>query len=1484
MVLVFFLFAPLPGRAADSTNDDFPGQRGHLSAEEEAHISTFWLASMAALRAVAEQPLAEDEPGWRAVAREMSRELLFDDRLLSIVSEPAVTHAILSQLGTLRCSVPSRFPGSIGLHPNANHSRLERSSALVQGSSRREMIKTAKRQLSHSVSLGWLRRLQGSCPPHSHFVTDGDHGGDCACDDGYAINSEGSACEPGIACPPHAHMSSANNGGYGCNCDDGYKSNIAGDACIDAVPTAPGETSALLAAIETNYELLAGWDNASDPCDGWEGIDCAGGHVTKIDFSCPTQGYGLQAICERRASLQIEIGPALSQLQFLTKLVLDKTHLTGNLPPFLWQLPELVLFSAAYTGLSGTLPSGISESPNLRVLIVEGTSVSGTIPPTLGSAPQMFGLILQKTALSGTLPLEIGQMRELQLFGVGSTKLSGTIPSEIGNVTSIDDLRIDSAKISGTLPASINNLSHATTIDLTANRISGTLPSSWSMAKLSILGLGHNPIEGTIPPSFRHLLALTELDLHLTAVTGTLPHELGELKMLKEVFLHETELSGTLPSSITGAAKLGLLLLQSTKLSGTLPSEFGSLNSLQRLEIGNSRISGSLPAEIGNNPQCFLTDLDVHSTLMTGSVPDLEGCKLLRFLDLGSCRFTALPESLPTTLTHCYLDHNPFNASAASLQTLLATMPALRSLEVGFTNVPVVLEPQKRTHFTSRLQAENIDGTRVATPQNCVVGHQCTFLLSLHDSENMPIRVGGRVQNLSLGLDGRRAPMRDEGNGSFSAAVPTEWVKSAGPRLFNFFHGQHEFKPEFDSGGSFAPGADCGSGSSDMLDRECTALRTVVFKPHICPDGSNTVPDSNGSACQCRSGFVPYINQTVHSHLRCHIVCQGMASIALSGSTCECTGNTYDTRVAGVVKCLTEWQSADDADPGEGRCRPCPDCASCQSGVLTLRSGWRLNTTSAEATEDLILRGAERVQFAFRCPHVAYDDSACPALRLFPRNVSMRSMLCLADHTGPLCSLCKDGFSLQIGDNVCVPCSLSLSSTIEQHFGVSIGLLFCILILSVCAIIGLIRLQGRLLQTIKAEVYITGKIVLGLLQVLALLKDVLSIVFPPNATRALNFASLVSIDVHTLIQLDCRGWSWYKKWTLNVLVVPLIVFGTAGIVMSRHKVCNRRSTRGIESTRLSINAEPEHQAASHTTQKKANAMFFAMLLLYPQVSNQILSALHCRQLGATLKILEVNYSVNCDESDYHVVRIVATLLMLAWPIGIPVGLLCILMRQKRTATAHWNAKQNSASTPVDDFETAETLAEYSYTHMTTTTTFCIVQSYRPQCFWYEPVDMLRKLCLSGLLQFFERGTAAQVVVGCVLAFCSFGMQQRLQPYLEPEANTLKALVEAQIFMAFLVSFVLRVLPREFAYEPFGPIFYGWLLLGSLACTLVAAIFLTIKMIRRRRKFRANLSRIIDDQFMHPDTNSIILSVVSPSPTTQLLHSDSEMQAESRLCP
>ena len=105
------------------------------------------------------------------------------------------------------------------------------------------------------------------------------------------------------------------------------------------------------------------------------------------------------------------------------------------------------------------------------------------------------------------------------------------------------------------------------------------------------------------------------------------------------------------------------------------------------------------------------------------------------------------------------------------------------------------------------------------------------------------------------------------------------------------------------------------------------------------------------------------------------------------------------------------------------------------------------------------------------------------------------------------------------------------------------------------------------------------------------------------------------------------------------------------------------------------------------------------------------------------------------------------------------------------------------------------------------------------------------------------GWAAQCFLGCLISFASFGVQQWLRPYREHESNVLKALVDTQLFLTFLISFILRVLPKINSGEPVGALFYGWLLLCSMIVLVACAIGLTLAQVWRRQRFKG---RLLDD--------------------------------------
>ena len=76
-----------------------------------------------------------------------------------------------------------------------------------------------------------------------------------------------------------------------------------------------------------------------------------------------------------------------------------------------------------------------------------------------------------------------------------------------------------------------------------------------------------------------------------------------------------------------------------------------------------------------------------------------------------------------------------------------------------------------------------------------------------------------------------------------------------------------------------------------------------------------------------------------------------------------------------------------------------------------------------------------------------------------------------------------------------------------------------------------------------------------------------------------------------------------------------------------------------------------------------------------QVSTTILSALQCRELGPSVTVLEANYGISCDSDDYASYHIAACVMMVFWVVGIPLGMLAVLLRQWRESKRQWEAKR-----------------------------------------------------------------------------------------------------------------------------------------------------------------------------------------------------------------
>ena len=95
-------------------------------------------------------------------------------------------------------------------------------------------------------------------------------------------------------------------------------------------------------------------------------------------------------------------------------------------------------------------------------LDLHGNNLTGEIPPEIGNLTNLVSLNLSGNQLTGEIPSEIGQLTNLESLALNSNQLTGEIPPEIGNLTNLINLYLSENQLTGEIPVEICNQGDST--------------------------------------------------------------------------------------------------------------------------------------------------------------------------------------------------------------------------------------------------------------------------------------------------------------------------------------------------------------------------------------------------------------------------------------------------------------------------------------------------------------------------------------------------------------------------------------------------------------------------------------------------------------------------------------------------------------------------------------------------------------------------------------------------------------------------------------------------------------------------------------------------------------------------------------------------------------------------------------------------------------------------------------------------------------
>lgn len=312
-------------------------------------------------------------------------------------------------------------------------------------------------------------------------------------------------------------------------------------------------------------------------------------------------------------SIPSEIGNC-TELETLA--IHDSTALTGTLPGSLGNLKKLYYLSIQRTAITGTFPSALCDLTEMEILQLGANALEGTLPPCMVNLRKLGSLSIFDNRFEGQLPnFEV----PIRSFYLSRNRFTGTIPPIIAAGSSwiylennllgpfldpqafVSNANLVQVTVANNrfgncslpeVPPNVNLL-----IDMSGNEFIGTIPWSYRFAK--VVTVHHNKLSG----GWDHLLLQADPNSPNAGTTSRHPDSNSSPADANSSVSDSNSLPSSDPSSPPGLPSrfiptnpnIEQLLAGDNQFSGTLPNLF-NFPKLIALEISKNQWSGPLPA------------------------------------------------------------------------------------------------------------------------------------------------------------------------------------------------------------------------------------------------------------------------------------------------------------------------------------------------------------------------------------------------------------------------------------------------------------------------------------------------------------------------------------------------------------------------------------------------------------------------------------------------------------------------------------------------------------------------------------------------------------------------------------------------------------------------------------------------------------------------------------------------------------------------
>ena len=295
-----------------------------------------------------------------------------------------------------------------------------------------------------------------------------------------------------------------------------------------------------------------------------------------------------------------------------------------------------------------------------------------------------------------------------------------------------------------------------------------------------------------------------------------------------------------------------------------------------------------------------------------------------------------------------------------------------------------------------------------------------------------------------------------------------------------------------------------------------------------------------------------------------------------------------------------------------------------------------------------------------------------------------------------------------------------------------------------------------------------------------------------DAVDVLNFDALwipsagcvVNVDFHDRLVIS----------TIGPLVALAMLAGTYTVAQRRY--------RGSEA------------ALKKVDRRHVSMVLLISFLVYSSVSATVFQTFACENLADGKEYLRADYRIECDSPKHQAFKLFAGIMIVVYPVGIPLFYSYLLFKNRRVLESTTEREICSQVQPISD----------------------LWLPYKPERFYYEVIESLRRISLTGVVVFIYPNTASQVAVTLMIAFLFTIVSERLAPYNSKWDARISLTGHVIVFTSMYLALLRKVDVSDERAD--SQKVFAVILVAAHACMVVAVVVDTVVIIcsmRRRQK-------------------------------------------------